>query len=277
MALAATGVGHTYRKGEPGEVRALDGIDVSFEPGELALVTGAAGSGKSTLLQCLAGLVRPTTGRVTADGVDASKARGVVAMSIQFPERALFASTIYDDVAFGPGNLGLAAGEVKSRVIEALKCVGLGEELWAMGPRALSHGQRRLSALAGVIAVRPRYLLLDEPTAGLDSRGKGRVLRVLGELNRSGTAIVVASHDLGQFLSVCRRIVMLDRGRIALDGKPDLLATRDDIGSLGLALPPSVVAARRLRSRGIDAPWNIGPEELAGHLRRMEHEGARVD
>jgi energy-coupling factor transport system ATP-binding protein len=141
----------------------------------------------------------------------------------------------------------------------------------------LSHGQRRLAALAGVIAVHPQYLLLDEPTAGLDSRGKGRILRALIELNRAGMAIVVASHDLEHFLSVCGRLIVLDRGRIAADGRPDELVTLEDVESLGLALPPSIAAARHLSRRGVVVQWNVSPEELAEHLRRMEHEGARLD
>jgi len=214
---------------------------------------------------------------VTVDGLDATKARGVAAMSIQFPERALFASTVYDDVAFGPLNMGLSKKEVKGRGAEAMGSVGLGDELSGIDPRMLSHGQRRLAALAGVFAVRPRYLLLDAPTAGLDSRGKGRVLHALAELNRSGTAVIVASHDLGHFLGACERLVVLDRGRIVIDGKPDELVTREGVGSLGLALPPSVAAARWLRGRGVVVPWNVSPEELAGHLRRLESEGARMD
>jgi energy-coupling factor transport system ATP-binding protein len=275
MPLIAEGVGHTYRRGEPEGARALDGVDITVERGELVLVSGAAGSGKSTLLQCLSGLVRPTEGRVTVDGADVSKARGVLAMSIQFPERALFASTVYDDVAFGPANLGLPAEEVEARVADAMERLGLGAELSGADPRALSHGQRRLAALACVLAAGPEYLLLDEPTAGLDSRGRERVLTALAELSRSGTAVVVASHDLGHFLGACTRLVVLDRGRMAFDGAPEGLLTLEGVESMGLALPPSAAAARWLRGRGIEAQWNLGPEELAGHLRRLCREDAR--
>ncbi len=275
--MTAEGIGHTYRRGEPGEARALDGIGLTVGPGELVLVSGAAGSGKSTLLQCLAGLIRPSQGRVTLDGVDTSKARGAIAMSIQFPERALFASTVHDDAAFGPGNMGMGEDEADERVRWAVRTVGLDEGLVGSDPGTLSHGQRRLAALAGVIAVRPRYLLLDEPTAGLDSRGRERILRALAELNRSGTAVIVASHDLGHFLGVCGRLIVLDHGRIAFDGTPGGLVTLDGLESPGLALPPSLIAARWLRRRGVDVPWNVGPEELAVHLRRLEREGARLD
>lgn len=277
MPLTAMGVSHVYRRGEPGEIRALEGIDLSVERGEFVLITGAAGSGKSTLLQCLSGLMRPAEGRVTIDGVDASKARGIIAMAIQFPERALFASTVYDDIAFGPKNMGMGKSEVDERVREAAGVAGVDERLLGNDPGALSHGQRRLVAMAGVIAVKPGYLLLDEPTAGLDSRGKERVICALKELSRSGTAVVVASHDLGHFLGACSRLIALDHGRIAVDGKPDALVAREGVEAMGLALPPSVAAARWLKGRGVNVHWDISPEELAGHLRRMGREGARAD
>lgn len=274
MPLTASSIGLTYHRGEPDETRALAGIDVSIDRGEFVLVSGATGSGKTTLLQCLSGLMRPTEGRATIDGVDAAKARGAAAMSIQFPERALFASTVYDDVAFGPRNMGIGKHDANERVLEASRAVGLGEELLDSDPRALSHGQRRLAALAGVIAVRPGYLLLDEPTAGLDSRGRSRIIRALAELNEAGTAIIVASHDLGHFMGICGRMLVLDRGKIIFDGPPEEAVSCDAVYSVGLALPPSVLAARWLMRRGVAVRWNVGPEELAEHLRRMEHEGA---
>lgn len=277
MPLIAKDVSHIYRRGEPGEVKALDGINISIERGEFVLIAGAVGSGKTTLLQCLSGLLRPAAGRVTIDGADAVKARGAAAMSIQFPERALFAPTVYDDVAFGPTNMGLSKDRTMERVLEAIRRVGLSEELLASHPRALSHGQRRLAALAGVIAVKPRYLFLDEPTAGLDSRGKLHVVRTLIELNRGGMAIIIASHDLEHLMGACARIIVLEGGRMAIDGTPDTLVSNDYAVSMGLALPPSVAAARWLKKKGIDAPWNVRPEALAGHMRRIEREGARLD
>jgi energy-coupling factor transport system ATP-binding protein len=277
LPVIATGVSHVYRRGEPQEARALDHVDIVIETGEFVLITGAAGSGKTTLLQSLCGLQWPAEGHITIDGIEASKARGAAAMAIQFPERALFASTVYDDLAFGPLNMGLKKDGARERVLEAAGAVGLSEELLSSGPGTLSHGQRRLAALAGVIAVKPRYLFLDEPTAGLDPRVRSRVIRALVELNRAGMAIVVASHDLEHFLGVCGRLVVLEHGRIVIDGKPDELVTMEGIESMGLALPPSVAAARWLRRRGVAVQWDVSPEELAGHLRRMEHESASVD
>jgi energy-coupling factor transport system ATP-binding protein len=276
MSLMAIGVSHTYRRMEPGEDRALDGVSLTIDAGELVLLAGANGSGKTTLLQCLSGLLRPTAGRVAIDGVDATRSR-MAAMSIQFPERALFAGTVYDDVAFGPMNMGMKKDEARERVFWALKAVGLGEELIERHPRTLSHGERRLAALAGTIAAGPRYLFLDEPTAGLDSRGKRHIVSTLTGLSKGGMAIVIASHDLEGLMGVCGRILALDGGRIAIDGKPDELLSFKDVGRLGLALPPSVLASRWLKGHGVDAPWNISPEALAGHLRRIQDEAPGMD
>ncbi len=275
MPVIASGASHVYHRGEPVEARALGPIDIVVERGEFILIAGAAGSGKTTLLQSLCGLQRPTEGRVTIDGIEASKAQGASAMAIQFPERALFADTVLDDVAFGPKNMGAREDDAMRRAIESARAVGLEEELFARKPAELSHGQRRLAALAGVIAVNPRYIFLDEPTAGLDPGTKKRVVRALAELNRAGTAVIVASHDLEHFLGVCGRLVVLDRGRMAFDGKPDGLVALEGVESLGLALPPSVAAARWLRRRGVAVHWNVSPVELAGHLGRTGHEGFR--
>ncbi|BAI60453.1 putative cobalt ABC transporter ATP binding protein [Methanocella paludicola SANAE] len=262
MPLVANGVGHVYRRGEPGEAHALDGIDLTISGGEFTLVGGAGGSGKSTLLHCLSGLLRPTKGTVRIDGP--------AALSIQFPERALFADTVLDDIAFGPLNTGLEKGEARTRALEAAGKVGLDAGLLSRLPRTLSHGQRRLAALAGVIAMRPRYLFLDEPTAGLDMAAKERVVETLVRLNREGTAVIVASHDLAHFMDACSRMLVMSRGKVVFDDRPDGLVSLDD--TMGLALPPSLIVARWLRTRGIEAPWNIGPSEAAAHIRRA-HEG----
>jgi energy-coupling factor transport system ATP-binding protein len=265
MPITAKGVSHVYRRGEPGEIRALDGVDLTIFPGEFVLLAGANGSGKTTLLQCMSGLMRPTRGGVSIDGT--------AALSIQFPERALFARTVHDDVAFGPLNMGMKKGDALERAIEAIKTVGLESSLLGRDPRRLSHGQKRLAALAGVIASRPDYLFLDEPTAGLDPAAKELVIEALIRLNRGGMAIVAGSHDLSHFMGACRRMLVLGHGKIAFDGRPCELILRDDIDEMGLALPPSLVAARWLRLRGIEAPWDISPEDAA----RRIHEDARMD
>jgi energy-coupling factor transport system ATP-binding protein len=265
MPMTAKGVGHVYRRGEPGEIRALDGVNLTIFPGEFTLLAGANGSGKTTLLQCMSGLMRPSGGSISIDGA--------AALSIQVPERALFAGTVHDDVAFGPLNLGMKKGDALERAIEAIKTVGLDSSLLDRDPGTLSHGQKRLAALAGVIASRPDYLFLDEPTAGLDPAAKELVVEALIRLNRGGMAIVAGSHDLSHFMGACRRMLVMGHGKVIFDGRPCEIILRDDIGQMGLALPPSLVAARWLRLRGIEAPWDISPEDAARRL----HEDTRID
>lgn len=259
MPVIAKGVSHVYRNGGPGERRALDGIDITIAEGEFTLVAGPNGSGKTTLLHCLSGLKRPTTGIVSLDGN--------AALSIQFPERALFAETIFDDIAFGPLNSGLKKNEAVKRAHEAARRLGLTADLLGRHPGTLSHGQRRLAALAGVIATRPRYLFLDEPTAGLDPVAKEHIVDMLAGLNHDGTTVIVASHDLAHFLVACSRILVMGHGKIIYDGKSGGLVSLDD--TMGLALPPSLITARWLRKKGIDAPWDISPEAAADHIRRI--------
>ena len=198
-------------------------------------------------------------------------------MSIQFPEKALFSNTILDDVAFGPINMGLSRERARERALEAISAVGLDEELLNRHPRTLSHGQRRLASLAGVIAVKPRFLFLDEPTAGLDSKGKEHIAGILADINEGGTGIIVASHDLHHLLGRCGRLIVLDRGRIAIDGRPGELVYAENVESLGLTLPCSLLAARWLGSRGIPAPWNVDPEVVSEQIRRIRDEAARPD
>jgi len=251
MPVAARGISHVYRRGEPDEAGALDGIDLTISDGEFILVAGANGSGKSTLLHCLSGLLRPTKGTVRADGT--------TALSIQSPERALFADTALEDIAFGPSQYRPGQGRGEKKALEAAENVGLDKSLLGHHPRTLSHGQRRLAALAGVIAMRPRCLFLDEPTAGLDPAAKEQVVETLVRLNKAGTAVVVASHDLAHFMGACSRMLVMGRGKVIFDGKPDGLVSLDD--TQGLALPQSLIVARWLRTRGVEAAWNIGPAE----------------
>lgn len=272
MPVIARGLCYTYDRGGPGEARALDGIDLTIGAGEMVLVAGANGSGKTTLLQCLSGLLRPDAGRVVIDGVDATRCC-FIAMSIQFPERALFERTVLEDAAFGPLSKGKGVEEARRCAARAIEAVGLGREAFMADPSSLSQGERRLAALAGALASRPRYLFLDEPTAGLDSKGKARIARVLAGLALEGTAVVVASHDLMNFMGVCGRMIVLDNGRIAMDGKPGDIVSLEGVERLGLYLPPSVAVARWLRCRGVYATWDIGPEEAATHIRRLLNEG----
>jgi len=272
MKLTAEDVCHVYSRGEPDEVKALMIKQMKIEDGEFVVIAGNSGSGKSTLLRCLSGLMKPTLGKISIDGIEARRSRGLVGLAVQFPERALFEKTLFDDVAFGLRNRGFDESEVQKKVLEALNLVGLDEALLESRPRFMSQGQKRLAALAGVIALKPKYLFLDEPTAGLDMTGRHKVLKALAGLNREDMAIIVASHNLAHFTGALSRLVVLESGMIKFDGNPDGLLSMEGLESLGLALPPSLVCARELIKHGIEAEWDAGPEKIAGLLGRI-HEG----
>jgi energy-coupling factor transport system ATP-binding protein len=267
-------VNQVYRRGEPDETRALRDVNLTVGDGEFLLICGKNGSGKSTLLSCMSGLQKPSAGTVSIDGRPAGKARDRIALAVQFPERALFERTLFDDVAFGLRNGGMDEKQVLKAVAEAVRTVGLSEELLSVQPATLSHGQKRLAALACIIAARPKYLFLDEPTAGLDAQGRARILGVLKRLNRDGVAVVVASHDLAHMIGACKRIVILDEGVISADCKPEDLISLECLESTGLALPYELTVARALRLCGITVQ-GMSPVELAEGVGRMcGHENA---
>jgi energy-coupling factor transporter ATP-binding protein EcfA2 len=272
LTLIAGDVRHVYARGEPDEVLALDLKALRVEDGEFVVIAGNSGSGKSTLLRCLAGLLRPTSGEVAIDGIDVRKCRGLIGLAVQFPERALFGKTLYDDVAFGLRNRGLGEDNVRRGVLGTIGLVGLDERLLICPPRSMSQGQKRLASLAGAIAQGPKYLFLDEPTAGLDPVGRRKVIEALARLNRDGMAIVAASHNMAHFSGTLGRLVILESGKIKFDGKPDELVSLEGLEALGLALPPSLVCARDFMRRGIAVEWDAGPEKIAELLRRA-HEG----
>ena len=268
MALMVENLCQVYSRGEPDEVKALSIEKIKIEPGEFVVIAGNSGSGKSTLLRCLAGLMKPTSGKISIDGVEARKTRDRIGLAVQSPERALFEKTLYDDVAFGLRNRGYSDSETCVKARGAIRKVGLDEDLLTCSPRSLSHGQKRLAALAGVIALKPPYLFLDEPTAGLDTCGRHRVIDALARLNRDDMTIVAASHNMAHFSEVVSRLVILASGKIWFDGKPDGLVSVEGLESLGLSLPPSLTYARKLVKRDIAVKWDAKPEKLAELLGR---------
>ena len=272
MTLIARDLRQVYARGEPDETLALDVKALRLEDGEFVVIAGNSGSGKSTLLRCLAGLLDPTSGEIAIDGVDVRKRRGLIGLAVQFPERALFGKTLYDDVAFGLRNKGLDEDDVRRGVLSAIDLVGLDEGLLASPPRSMSQGQKRLASLAGAIAQGPKYLFLDEPTAGLDPGGRRKVIEALACLNRDGMAIVAASHNMAHFSRALGRLVILESGEIKFDGNPDGLVSMEGLETMGLALPPSLACARELMRQGISVEWDAGPEKIAESLGRA-HEG----
>jgi energy-coupling factor transport system ATP-binding protein len=257
---------HTYARGTPLAHAALRGVSLEIAPGERVGLVGRTGSGKSTLVQHLAGLLRPTSGRVLLDGVAAharssAAQRRKLALAFQYPEHQLFESTVSREVAFGPRNLGLGKDEIAARVGWALEMVGLDVEV--MGTRVpftLSGGEMRRVALAGVLAMRPEVLILDEPTAGLDPQGRrellGRVVRWQEEI---GLALVIVSHDLGELARVVERVVLLDDGQVAADGPVRrVLSDGDLLRAAGLDVPQPVALLQMLREAG----WDVRVDRL---------------
>ncbi len=258
--VACEGVSFTYRRGTPMETLALRGITVEIRPGEAMALIGPTGSGKSTLVQLFNGLLRPTEGTVRVAGqdlwgprADRRRARQRVGLVFQFPEYQLFEETVRRDVAYGPERLGLGEAEVAKRVDEALHAVGLDPSRFGdRSPFALSGGEMRRVALAGVLAMRPTVLALDEPTAGLDPRGKEEILARLELLHRQGLAVVVITHSMDEAARLADRVVVLDGGRVVMTGSPAEVFRRDeDLRRVGLDLPQAARLVRALRARGL--------------------------
>jgi energy-coupling factor transport system ATP-binding protein len=218
-------VRHVYAPGTPFEVEALRGVSLAVEPDEVLGIVGGAGSGKSTLVQHLNLLLEPTSGRVLVDGVDArmlkgSELRRRVGLVFQFPEAALFAPTVEEDVAFAPRRLGMGEEETRKRVSETLELLGA-RHLAGRSPFALSGGEKRRVAIAGVLAMAPEVLVLDEPTAGLDPATREDLLGVVRALREGGTSVVLVSHDLDEVAEVADRVCVLEEGKVRAAGTPE--------------------------------------------------------
>ena len=276
---------HTYSAGTPFEKTAIRDIDVEFYPGELTAVIGHTGSGKSTFMQHLNGLLAPTAGRVLVDGQDifATKeatrdVRFKVGLVFQYPEYQLFEETVYKDIAFGPKNMKLAEAEVDERVREAAGFVGIGEELFEKSPLELSGGQKRRIAIAGVIAMRPRVLILDEPTAGLDPGGCEEIIgNILEYRARTGSAVLLVTHSMDDAARIADRLVVFHEGSIAMDGTPEEVFSRPaELTAMGLDVPQSAAIAQALRERGADIPGSIYTlEQLKAAVAALGKEAAR--
>lgn len=239
MRIELEDVRHVYSLGTPFEVEALRGASLTVEPGEVLAVIGGTGSGKSTLAQHLNLLLVPTGGRVLVDGADAlaldrTQLRRRVGLVFQSPEQALFAPTVEEDVAFAPRRLGLDEEEVRGRVGETLGLLGVGR-LAGRSPFALSGGERRRVAIAGVLAMGPEVLVLDEPTAGLDPAARGDLLELVARLGESGTSVVFVSHDLEEVAEISDRVCVLEDGRLRTVGAPEKIFYEN------LALAPATV------------------------------------
>ena len=278
------GVTHVYSRGTPFEKIALKNIHLTVEKGEFLGLIGHTGSGKSTLVQHMNALLRPDEGTVLLEGKDifASKtamraARARVGLVFQYPEHQLFEETLRADIAFGPKNMGLRGAELERRVAEAAAFCGLEERLLDRSPLELSGGQKRRAAIAGILAMRPELLILDEPGAGLDPRGRETILRRIDDWRRAtGAAVVLVTHDMSAAASLCSRLAVLRDGELFLQGPPrEIFARTAELETMGLGLPPAARIAERLRADGVALPAGLyTPEDLAEALLRLRKEGS---
>ncbi len=259
------GLTHIYSRGTPFEKTAVEDLNLTLERGATVGLIGHTGSGKSTLISHLNALLKPTAGTVLLDGEDiyASKAsiraaRFRVGVVFQYPEYQLFEETVYADIAYGPKNLKLDKDEVDRRVREAAAFVGLGQELFEKSPLELSGGQKRRTAIAGVLAMEPELLVLDEPTAGLDPAGREDLLeKLFAWRDARGAAVLLVTHDMS-IANRCDRLVVMSEGRIVMDGSPAEIFARDgELTAIGLDLPGPAHIARLLRQRGVALPAGI--------------------
>jgi energy-coupling factor transport system ATP-binding protein len=257
---------HTYARGTPLAHAALRGVSLEIAPGERVGIVGRTGSGKSTLVQHLAGLLKPTSGRVLLNGVAAharssAAQRRKLALAFQYPEHQIFEHTVWREVAFGPRNLGLGQDEIAARVAWALEMVGLGvEEMGGRVPFTLSGGEMRRVALASVLAMRPEVLILDEPTAGLDPHGRRALLaQVRRWQDEIGMTLVLVSHDLDELARVVERVVLLNDGQVATDGPARrVLSDGPLLRAAGLDVPQPVALLQMLREAG----WEVRIDRL---------------
>lgn len=260
MIIELKDVDYIYNPGTPFEKMALDKINLQVEEGEFIGLIGHTGSGKSTLVQHLNGLMKPTKGTIIIDGEDLSSketkmksVRQKVGLVFQYPEHQLFEETIYKDIAFGPKNLGLSDEEVDKRVRDAMELVGLEfEELKERSPFELSGGQKRRVAIAGVIAMKPKVLILDEPTAGLDPKGRDDILDEIRKIyDKENITIILVSHSMEDIARLVNRIFVMHKGKVALDGPTrEVFSKTDELEEMGLGIPQITKFMKAFKSRG---------------------------
>lgn len=282
MIIELKDVDYIYNPGTPFEKKALDKINLQVEEGEFIGLIGHTGSGKSTLVQHLNGLMKPTSGTIIIDGEDLSSketkmksVRQKVGLVFQYPEHQLFEETIYKDIAFGPRNLGLSEDEVDKRVRDAMELVGLEfEELKERSPFELSGGQKRRVAIAGVIAMKPKVLILDEPTAGLDPKGRDDILDEIRKIyDKESITIILVSHSMEDIARLVNRIFVMHKGKIALDGPTrDVFSKTDELEEMGLGIPQITKFMKAFKGRGNNVKDDVltieeAKEEILNFLR----------
>ncbi len=282
MQLQFEQVTHTYQAGSPFQATAIEDINLTISGGELTALIGHTGSGKSTLAQHMNALLAPTSGRVLLDGKDINQ-KGVskketrqrVGLVFQYAETQLFEETVAQDIAFGPKNLGLSQAETDARVTEALHRVGLPDEVREKSPFELSGGQTRRVAIAGVIAMRPEMLVLDEPAAGLDPMGREDMLALVKSFHEAGTTIVMISHSMDDVARLAKRIIVMEHRRIALQGTAEeVFQDAERLNRMDLDVPEVCRLSLRLREEGFDFPLCYRKEDALKALKALLKGGA---
>lgn len=262
MSIEVKGLTHIYNEGLPHESVALEGVTFSAQDGQLVGIIGHTGSGKSTLVQHLNGLLKPKSGSIvvggtdiTSDGVVMRDIRKKIGLVFQYPEYQLFEETVAKDVAFGPANLGLSEAEIDECVKEAIEMVGLDyEKVKNVSPFELSGGQKRRAAIAGVIAMKPEVLILDEPTAGLNPKAHADILNMVETIHRKSKNIIfLVSHNMNDIARMSDKVLVMNHGRLVMDGTPaEVFSCEEELKSMGLALPDSMEIMMRLKKAGMD-------------------------
>ncbi|MBU5438613.1 energy-coupling factor transporter ATPase [Tissierella sp. MSJ-40] len=286
MIIKLNNLNYIYNSGNPFEKKALDNVNLEIKEGDFIGLIGHTGSGKSTMVQHLNGLMKPTTGQIIVDGIDITQkdanlkeVRQKVGLVFQYPEHQLFEETIYKDIAFGPKNLGLSDEEIHIRVKNSMELVGLDfEYLKDRSPFELSGGQKRRVAIAGVIAMKPKVLVLDEPTAGLDPRGRDEILGEIQKLyEKEGITIVLVSHSMEDVAKLVNRIVVMHRGRVAMDDETrEVFKRAEELEKLGLGVPQITRFMKHFKEKGNDIRDDIltveeAKEEILSYLRRRKN------
>lgn len=282
MSITVENLTYTYSKGLPNETRALEDVSFQLKPGEFAAVIGHTGSGKSTLMQQLNGLLRPDSGKITVGEVcitdpstKMTEVRRKVGLVFQYPEYQLFEETVAKDVAFGPKQVGMTGEELDRVVADSIRLTGLDyEEVKERSPFELSGGQKRRVAIAGVLAMKPEILILDEPTAGLDPSAHRDVLELIRRIHRKERmTILLVSHNMGDIAELADRVLVMNRGKLVMNGTPaEVFSRGEPLWEMGLGLPPATEFMERLKERlpGIDAaPLSIedAAKEICRYLK----------
>jgi hypothetical protein len=271
MLLIADHISYIYSPGTAYEKKALDDVSLTINKGEFVGIIGHTGSGKSTLIQHFNGLEKATSGTIYFDGQDIydkdfnmKSLRSRVGLVFQYPEHQLFETTVLEDVKFGPKNLGLGKVEVDLRAFEAIKQVGLSEKCYDDSPFELSGGQKRRVAIAGVLAMKPEILILDEPTAGLDPRGRDEILDQIAKLHKEGLTVILVSHSMEDVAKYADRIIAMNSGKVAFDGTPkEVFRHYKELERMGLSAPQITYVMQAMKELGLDVDTDVSTVEEA--------------